>query len=117
MEYNQLSYDSDDRGDRFHTVFDCSWFDDGQYFFYWLVAKTNPVFPATWLYISPLLALGLGTYLYGEEVTYVTLLGMITIIVGIILVNVRYITTIDSQSKRKAIEVKKHPDRKKRANR
>lgn len=88
MKYNQLSYDSDDRGDRFHTVFDCSWFDDGQYFFYWLVAKTNPVFPATWLYISPLLALGLGTYLYGEEVTYVTLLGMITIIVGIILVNV-----------------------------
>ncbi|MGG0794429.1 hypothetical protein ABE137_10545 [Brevibacillus laterosporus] len=34
------------------------------------------------------LALGLGTYLYGEEVTYVTLLGVITIIVGIILVNV-----------------------------
>jgi EamA-like transporter family. len=32
----------------------------GHSLFYWLVSKTNPVFPATWLYVSPLIALVIG---------------------------------------------------------
>ncbi|WNS41189.1 EamA family transporter [Paenibacillus sp. MMS20-IR301] len=59
----------------------------GHTLFYWLVAKTNPVFPSTWLYISPPIAVGVGFFFYNEEVTWVTLLGVFTIIAGTILVN------------------------------
>lgn len=60
----------------------------GHSIFYWLVAKTNPVFPSTWLYISPLIALGLGVLLYNEVVSWVAGIGVITIIIGIVLVNI-----------------------------
>ncbi|WJQ82460.1 DMT family transporter [Brevibacillus brevis] len=59
----------------------------GHTIFYWLVAKTNPVFPSTWLYISPLIALSLGVILYNEPLYLLSLAGGITIIVGIILIN------------------------------
>ncbi|RRJ65090.1 EamA family transporter [Paenibacillus oralis] len=59
----------------------------GHTIFYWLVAKTNPVFPATWLYISPLIALTLGVLLYHEPLSFVSVIGGITIIGGIALVN------------------------------
>ncbi len=60
----------------------------GHTIFYWLVAKTNPIFPATWLYISPLISLVLGVSLYHEPLTFLSLIGGITIIIGIILVNI-----------------------------
>jgi drug/metabolite transporter (DMT)-like permease len=59
----------------------------GHSLFYWLVAKTNPVFPSTWLYISPLIAMGLGVFLYHEAVSWASLLGVFVILIGIILVN------------------------------
>jgi drug/metabolite transporter (DMT)-like permease len=59
----------------------------GHSLFYWLVAKTNPVFPSTWLYISPLIAMGLGAFLYHEAVSWISLFGVLTILVGILLVN------------------------------
>lgn len=59
----------------------------GHSIFYWLVAKTNPVFPSTWLYISPLISLILGFIVYHEPLTVLSLVGGITIIVGIFLVN------------------------------
>ncbi len=59
----------------------------GHTIFYWLVAKTNPVFPSTWLYISPLISLCLGVLLYNEPLTLLSLAGGITIIIGIVLVN------------------------------
>jgi len=59
----------------------------GHSIFYWLVAKTNPVLPSTWLYISPLMALGLGALLYDEQLSFSSLAGGITIIIGIALVN------------------------------
>jgi drug/metabolite transporter (DMT)-like permease len=59
----------------------------GHSLFYWLVAKTNPVFPATWLYVSPLIALAIGALFYHETITWVTVLGVITIIVGTVLAN------------------------------
>ncbi|MFD2372016.1 DMT family transporter [Brevibacillus sp. GCM10020057] len=59
----------------------------GHTMFYWLVAKTNPVFPSTWLYISPLISLFLGAMFYGEPLTLLSLLGGVTIIAGIALAN------------------------------
>ncbi|MBW4081473.1 DMT family transporter [Paenibacillus sp. S150] len=59
----------------------------GHTLFYWLVAKTNPVFPSTWLYISPPIAVGVGYLFYGESVAWITLLGVFTIIAGTVLVN------------------------------
>ncbi|HEY2491964.1 MAG TPA: EamA family transporter [Paenibacillus sp.] len=59
----------------------------GHTLFYWLVAKTNPVFPSTWLYISPPIAVGVGFVFYNETVSWVTILGVFTIIAGTVLVN------------------------------
>lgn len=59
----------------------------GHTLFYWLVAKTNPVFPSTWLYISPPIAVGVGFLFYNEAVTWITILGVFTIIAGTVLVN------------------------------
>ncbi|WP_410513796.1 EamA family transporter [Paenibacillus sp. BR2-3] len=59
----------------------------GHSLYYWLVAKTNPVFPATWLYVSPPIAVGVGVLFYNEAVSWITLLGVATIIVGTVLVN------------------------------
>ncbi|MFJ7729435.1 DMT family transporter [Neobacillus sp. NPDC097160] len=55
--------------------------------YYWLVSRTNPVFPSTWLYISPLIAVILGVILYHEYISWLTGIGALTIIVGTILVN------------------------------
>lgn len=59
----------------------------GHSLFYWLVAKTNPVFPATWQYISPLIALAVGVLFYGEMITWVTAVGVVTVIAGTICAN------------------------------
>jgi drug/metabolite transporter (DMT)-like permease len=59
----------------------------GHSLFYWLVAKTNPVFPSTWLYVSPLIALVIGVAFYRETVYWVTALGVIAIIAGVVLAN------------------------------
>lgn len=59
----------------------------GHTLFYWLVAKTNPVFPATWLYISPIIAVILGAILYHEEISWLMGIGMVTIMTGTVLVN------------------------------
>ncbi|MBH5320072.1 EamA family transporter [Paenibacillus sp. GSMTC-2017] len=60
----------------------------GHTLFYWLVSKTNPIFPATWLYVSPPIAVGIGILFYHESVTWVTMIGVITILTGTVLVNV-----------------------------
>lgn len=59
----------------------------GHSLFYWLVVRTNPVFPATWLYISPLIALGAGAAFLGERVTGLSVLGAATVIAGTALAN------------------------------
>ncbi|MBA2940139.1 EamA family transporter [Paenibacillus sp. CGMCC 1.16610] len=59
----------------------------GHSLFYWLVAKTNPVFPATWLYISPLIALAVGVVFYKESITWLTAVGVVTVIAGTICAN------------------------------
>jgi len=59
----------------------------GHSLYYWLVAKTNPVFPSTWLYVSPPIAVGVGVLFYNEAVSWITLAGIVTILVGTVLVN------------------------------
>ncbi|GGG00636.1 transporter [Paenibacillus albidus] len=59
----------------------------GHSLFYWLVSKTNPVFPSTWLYVSPPIAVGVGVLFYNETVNVITILGIVTIIAGTVLVN------------------------------
>ena len=38
----------------------------GHGLYYWLLSKTNPVFPSTWLYVSPLIAIIVGYIILGE---------------------------------------------------
>ncbi|MFJ5563230.1 DMT family transporter [Lysinibacillus xylanilyticus] len=59
----------------------------GHSIYYWLVSRTNPVFPSTWLYISPLIAVMLGVTFYNEYISWLTGIGTLTIIVGTVLVN------------------------------
>ncbi|WP_106767815.1 DMT family transporter [Paenibacillus faecalis] len=59
----------------------------GHTIFYWLVAKTNPLFPSTWLYISPIIAMATGSILYNEEISWYMAAGSIVTITGVILVN------------------------------
>ncbi|PZD96352.1 EamA family transporter [Paenibacillus sambharensis] len=59
----------------------------GHSLYMYLVSKTNPVFPSTWLYVSPLIALTAGAALYQEKLTPVSLIGALTIITGTVLVN------------------------------
>lgn len=59
----------------------------GHSLYYWLVTKTDPVFPSTWLYISPLIAVGVGITFYQEEISWYTGIGALTIFLGTILVN------------------------------
>ncbi|GGB69947.1 DMT family transporter [Fictibacillus barbaricus] len=56
--------------------------------YYWLVKNTDPVFPSTWLYISPLIAIGLGTLIYNEYVSWIMVTGGLTIVLGLIIINV-----------------------------
>ncbi|WP_339262102.1 EamA family transporter [Lysinibacillus sp. FSL K6-3209] len=59
----------------------------GHSIYYWLVSRTNPIFPSTWLYISPLIAVVLGVIFYQEYLSWLTGIGTLTIIVGTVLVN------------------------------
>ncbi|NOV01657.1 DMT family transporter [Paenibacillus planticolens] len=73
----------------------------GHSLFYWLVAKTNPVFPATWLYISPLIALAVGVVFYGETITWVTAAGVVIVITGTVCANLHSLKQL--MQRRKAV--------------
>jgi drug/metabolite transporter (DMT)-like permease len=79
----------------------------GHTIFYWLIAKTNPVFPSTWLYISPLIALCLGAVLYDEPVSVLSVVGGITIIIGIVVVNLNNLRSFVLKSKHAGKEIRK----------
>jgi drug/metabolite transporter (DMT)-like permease len=59
----------------------------GHSLFYWIMSRTNPLFPATWLYISPPIAVGLGAVLYNEHVSWITWIGVALIVSGLLAMN------------------------------
>ncbi|MGP4080060.1 DMT family transporter [Pseudalkalibacillus sp. R45] len=59
----------------------------GHGLYYWLISKTNPVFPATWLYISPMIAIFVGYVFLEEALSPVMFVGAFLIIFGVLLTN------------------------------
>ncbi|MFH5184147.1 DMT family transporter [Paenibacillus sp. TAB 01] len=61
----------------------------GHSLYAWLLKKTNALFPSTWLYVSPVIAMTLGALLYGEPVSLASILGSMLVLSGIIAPHVR----------------------------
>lgn len=59
----------------------------GHSLYYWLVTRTNPVFPSTWLFISPIIAVFLGVIFYHENLSWISGLGALTIMIGTVFVH------------------------------
>ncbi|MCM3172819.1 EamA family transporter [Paenibacillus sp. MER 99-2] len=59
----------------------------GHSLFYWIMSRTNPLFPATWLYISPPIAVVLGAIVYNEHVSWMTWIGVVLIVSGLLFMN------------------------------
>ncbi|CAG9615042.1 putative inner membrane transporter YedA [Bacillus rhizoplanae] len=59
----------------------------GHGLYYWLLSKTNPVFPSTWLYVSPLLAVITGYMFLGEPIKPVMGIGACFILIGVFMAN------------------------------
>jgi drug/metabolite transporter (DMT)-like permease len=57
--------------------------------YFWLVKKSGPVFPSTWLYVSPMLALLLGALVLGEPLQPASLSGAVLVLAGVLLTNLR----------------------------
>ncbi|MFK4342326.1 MULTISPECIES: DMT family transporter [unclassified Paenibacillus] len=70
--------------------------------FYWLMERTNPLFPTTWLYISPPIAVGLGALVYGEHVSWWMLAGVLLIVTGLMLMNNGMIRLVNRRKVRSA---------------
>ncbi|AEA16403.1 MULTISPECIES: DMT family transporter [Bacillus] len=59
----------------------------GHGLYYWLLSKTNPVFPSTWLYVSPLIAIIVGYIVLGEPLNPTMGMGACFILIGVFLAN------------------------------
>ncbi|PFK14704.1 EamA family transporter [Bacillus thuringiensis] len=59
----------------------------GHGLYYWLLSKTNPVFPSTWLYVSPLIAIIVGYIVLGEPLNPTMGMGACLILIGVFLAN------------------------------
>lgn len=61
----------------------------GHSLYAWLLKATNAFFPSTWLYISPIIALGLGALLYEEQLSGYSFFGSALVLAGIVMTNWR----------------------------
>lgn len=59
----------------------------GHGLYYWLLSKTNPIFPSTWLYVSPLIAVIVGYFVLGEPLNPAMGIGACLILIGVFLAN------------------------------
>jgi drug/metabolite transporter (DMT)-like permease len=59
----------------------------GHGLYYWLIQKTNPAFPSTWLYVSPFISLVLDIWIQKETFHPLSILGGIIILAGVYLMN------------------------------
>lgn len=55
--------------------------------FFWLIKKTNPFFPSTWAYVSPMIAVVMGFLFLHEELGVNGLAGAFFVIFGVIFAN------------------------------
>jgi drug/metabolite transporter (DMT)-like permease len=55
--------------------------------YYWLLKETNPTFPTTWTYVSPIIAMAVGSLFLNEHLSLINIIGAIFILFGIILLN------------------------------
>jgi drug/metabolite transporter (DMT)-like permease len=55
--------------------------------YYFLIARTNPLLPTTWCYVSPVVAMIVGYLWLQEKVTLTTVIGGLTVLVGVGLSN------------------------------
>ncbi|UUZ87009.1 EamA family transporter [Paenibacillus sp. P26] len=75
----------------------------GHSLYAWSLKTTNAVFPSTWLYVSPVIAMGLGALLYGENVSPASLLGTALVLSGILVTNLHQLRSLkDRKSARSA---------------
>ncbi len=61
----------------------------GSGIYFWLVKKTNPLFPSTWLYVSPMIALWIGAAVLGEPLHASSFGGAVLVLAGVLLTNLR----------------------------
>jgi drug/metabolite transporter (DMT)-like permease len=61
----------------------------GSGIYFWLVKRAGPVFPSTWLYVSPMIALLLGARVLGEPLQASSLGGALLVLAGVLLTNAR----------------------------
>ncbi|MCQ4086689.1 DMT family transporter [Saccharibacillus sp. JS10] len=66
----------------------------GHTLFYWLISRTHPVFPSTWLYVSPFIALTLGAIVYDEPLHWNAALGSLIVLIGVLLTNMEAIRSM-----------------------
>lgn len=57
--------------------------------YYWLVGKTNPLFPTTWVYVSPVIAMFVGALFLDEPLRPAGIAGAALIIAGVVLTNLQ----------------------------
>lgn len=55
--------------------------------FFWLVKITNPVFPTTWTYVAPVIALAVGAIFLNEQVTFAQMIGAAGILTSVVVIN------------------------------
>jgi drug/metabolite transporter (DMT)-like permease len=59
----------------------------GHGLYYWLIKKTNPAFPSTWLYVSPFISLLLDIWVKRETIYPISVIGGMVILAGLFLMN------------------------------
>lgn len=55
--------------------------------YYWLVRATNPMFPSTWTYISPIIAQFVGYLWLGEAISVFSFVGLVLVLSGVFMIN------------------------------
>ncbi|MGU3470243.1 DMT family transporter [Paenibacillus sp. D51F] len=77
----------------------------GHSLYAWLIKATNAFFPSTWLYISPVIALGLGALLQNERLSLLSLGGSLLVLAGIVIPRLPELKEYaSSRSRRRALE-------------
>ncbi|ASS65177.1 MULTISPECIES: EamA family transporter [unclassified Paenibacillus] len=76
----------------------------GHSLYAWLIKATNAFFPSTWLYISPVIALGLGALLQDERLSLLSLGGSLLVLAGIVIPRLPELKEYASSRRSRAVE-------------